>query len=182
MDIGSIVNWAQLAIWLGTGIIFFFRWMRTERVTLSDKIILGVLILVGILFSYYSLYRQYTVKAERLIEAWGVENRQCTARVNGPMLMAWEEKYDFVVVCGFRDPTRDELESTLIGVSPLFSIHARRIDVNFPVGKDMLEAGEKKKKATIWFRVALLPKRTDVANITRLSDIPRYGGVLLPLD
>lgn len=178
MDIGSIVDWVQLAIWVVAAIIFFFKWMQTERVTRSDKVILGGLILIGFLLSSYSLYRQYTGKAAQLLlEGWGIGRNECMAKVNGSMLMAWREKYDFVVVCGLRDQRQDELESTQIAVSPLFSIRPERIELQFPVSKEMLEGAEKRSGA-IWFRVALLPKRTDVSRIKRLSDIPRYEGVI----
>lgn len=157
----------------------------SAKTTTREKIMLA-LIIGALLSSAYGYYR-VTWKiggAAPLIQGWGVTTPfQCIATVTASMLMPWREKYDFVVVCGYNDPTQDMVETTQIGVSPRFTIRPDSISVKFPVSRDMLEAREKKKKASpkglsaIWYQVALLPKGTDVSNIKHLSDIPRYGGV-----
>lgn len=145
MEISTIVDWIQLGIWGIAALIYILKRAKTMS---SDKW-LGVLVSIGIIFSAFSLWLQYTNKpngtrqvlVKDVLVAWGTNQPlQCQAHVDTAQLMAFREKYDVVVICGLIDVTVDRFKDRKITVSPRITIRRDIIPISFPTTKDMSEA------------------------------------------
>lgn len=153
----------------------------------------GIWILLGYNI-YLRLYgKPATSSAGPVLLGWGSAAAYCNATINGSLLMPWSTKFDLAAICGVTDPTRDKYEDTRITVTPGFSIHAENIVISVPFSSSTGQAVDEAVKMaapgapngtavqlSFWIELFLIPKNTDLTNIHRISDVARYGGVLVP--
>lgn len=142
--------------------------------------------------------RTPTPTALQVFKAWGTNRPdQCLAVLNGSFLVDWSSKYDVGFVCGFEDSSLDKFEDTRITFSPAFTIHSGDIEITVNYSKEMKEkkqtwvnavAARTPKAARIgivsistreWYEPVLYPRHLNRSDIHKLSDIRRYGGVLI---
>lgn len=165
-------------------------------------------LLVSVVSLYYN-YRprvvektvvQYLEKPTlNVVTAWGnADIGACRESVNGAALTEYAEKYDVVIICGVVDSRVDKFSDHAISVSSSYSIHDSIIEILFDTSDSMKAAAKKltdeqlkglpqpPKKGTavgitipIWYEVTVMPKGSDLTNIKQLSDVPRYGGIVL---
>jgi hypothetical protein len=134
-----------------------------------------------------------------------VAHMMCTATINGSALLMYQNNYHVAVACGTTDSTVDRLEDRRLTVSKPFTIQEGEIAITAPYGKEMLdyiqhltsvETGIRSvrkrhlgiastpvsEQFPVWYQAILLPNSgCDVSDIHRLSDVPRCGGVILPV-
>jgi len=136
---------------------------------------------------------------QRIIQGWGaLDPSTCRANLSMEPLRPFAEKYDVVLICGLTDPKVDKFEDQRISSSPAYTIHPGTVDILFPSSAAMLDAVQKIKAETVknlptppkkgvvlaipvpmWYEVVLIVKGTNLGEIRKLSDIPRYGGKIL---
>jgi hypothetical protein len=131
-----------------------------------------------------------------IIKAWGAPagSNLCTVMIDGSQLVKWSIEYRVAFVCGFTDPTVDKYEDMRITVSAPFSIHPGDIEMSVHFSDAMMEkqkeiisqATRNMPKGVLvgvplstWNEVVLLRTGPNVADIRRLSDVPRYNGAVL---
>jgi len=106
----------------------------------------------------------------------------CQVVVDTSLIISLADKYDVVLVCGIPDPSIDELEDSRIAVGRPFNIsgglqHMADVFTNPELVSAVSSAGS---NLSVWQRVVVVPKGTDLSEIKRLSDVPRFGGKLYP--
>jgi len=131
------------------------------------------------------------------IVSWGPlpNSSGCTAMIDASKLpVAFRDKYEIAMVCGFVDPSVDRQKDTRISVSALFTPQDA-LQISLPFSKTMADALAAEQRAAIekliprptsgtlvgvmnmvWFEVILLPKGSDRSNIQKLSDVLTAGG------
>jgi hypothetical protein len=132
-----------------------------------------------------------------LIVGWGPtqDGSGCSAVVNAAKLpMAFKDKFDIALVCGYANPTVDRLKDTRISVSSLFTPQ-EVLQITLPFSDAMTDFIAKDEQTTIeklqprptkgtvlavqhvvWFKAILVPKGMDRTNIQKLSDVLASGG------
>jgi hypothetical protein len=126
---------------------------------------------------------------------WTADQSGCQAQIDASRLPdEARSKFDLAIVCGFSDPSTDQLKDTRITVSQLFTVQ-NTVMVAAAFGSAMLEALARDQKSaieklqfrlpsgmklqvanTVWIKAILLPKGFDAGNIHRLADVPMNGG------
>lgn len=162
-----------------------------RRVGLSFPSMAILILLMGTAWIPYFLGRSEDLSFAQ----WFVtpDGMSCAATVDASRLSpSRREKYEIALVCGFADPATDYFKDDRITVSPLFTPQDAIFLVT-PMRKAMSEALEQAREEaikksgaqtgsqltlanTIWFRIVLLPKGTDVSAIHRLADVSRHAG------
>jgi hypothetical protein len=143
---------------------------------------------------------QIVARQVNFVKAWGAPggSRRCNEIFDGAALMPWSSKYNIAVTCGLEDPTIDRFENTNITVSRPFFIRPGDIVISAPYSPAMVSVEnhvieEVRKsippttpKGTLfsvsaqqWYEPVLLAKNTDVADIHKLSDVPKFGGAII---
>lgn len=142
---------------------------------------------------------QAIMRQVQVIVGIGTPGQLCSAVVNGVGLMEYAEKYNLVVVCGIADSAVDKYEDTRITVSTARTLSPpfqNNIEVSTPYSEKMGKAvkeikdnilknipapGRSKLEVTVpvWYEVAVVPKGVSPTEVTRLSDVHKYGGKLL---
>jgi hypothetical protein len=130
---------------------------------------------------------------------YGFEALSCTAAIDASELaLQYRGKQEVALVCGFNDGTMDRHKDDRITIGPLYTPQ-KSIVVKVPFSKKMSDAIEKALLAqekrlappkgssiqssfSVWFRLVLLPKGTDLATIHSLGDIVDRGGVVSPFE
>ena len=136
-------------------------------------------ILMGMLFTKSS--------PRQIITEWAYTMEGCVATFDTAQLASLSEKYDVVLICGAKDSSVDTLEDTGITKSKAFTITGGRVQILAPYTSSTLRQMKKLLASqpynvlglTIWFDPVIIPKETPLERITRLSDIPRFGGRVL---
>jgi hypothetical protein len=140
----------------------------------------------------------------QVIVGWGsTDPTTCTAELNGAALVEYIEKHNAVLICGITDPTVDKQEDHRITISTARTILMGNMVVSTPFSEIMGSAIQKLKDdalkkqipkpqqskngcdspmVNLWYEVAVLPKGTNPNDITRLSDVHRYGGKVLSIE
>ncbi len=165
----------------------------------------GLVVLVWIVAGY-DIYLRRTAAGNlgSLFMQWLGANENklpggpCTAVIDSSQLLQWSDKYRLSVACGIVDPTEDALEDTRISISHPFIITGVAITVTTNYSKEMADGVTTIVNTAIkgmppppkgagivvqwyrWYRVILLPVGFDMAAIHQLSDVTKYGGVVLP--
>ena len=130
---------------------------------------------------------------------YGFEAQSCTAAIDASELaLQYRGKQEVALVCGFNDGTMDRNKDKRITIGPLYTPQ-KSIVVKVPFSKKMSDAIEKALLAqekrlahpkgssiqgsfSVWFRLVLLPKGTDIATVHSLGDIVDRGGVVSPFE
>jgi len=114
--------------------------------------------------------------------------------INGASFRDFKNEYNIVAVRGILDASIDKFEDTRIVVSAPFTIVSAEIAIaltNSATINDAIKAKLARARVGIpdgtpihfgvsfWQELALLPKGTQVTDIRRLSDVPRYGGKII---
>ncbi|MBI4485584.1 MAG: hypothetical protein HY655_06190 [Acidobacteria bacterium] len=128
---------------------------------------------------------------------YGTDPPNCGAEINGAALMDFREKYEVGIVCGLEDPRFDRFEDLRVTASHGYTITPTTIRILAPYSQRMKAASDAaieevrktippdkpntlvQLRLRVWHEVTLLPKGFDVASIRRLSDVSRYGGMVL---
>jgi hypothetical protein len=138
-----------------------------------------------------------------VIVGQSLANNSYEATINGAALRDFQKDYKLVVVCGNNDPTVDKLEDTRISKSQAYTITSSQ----FKTALSFTRAQTEERDLTIerlkdefrrenpgvpkntpilipiqyshWHETVLLPKDVSVAEIRKLSDVPRHGGKVL---
>ncbi len=145
------------------------------------------------------------VRLERQIDAaadsfrfaqWMPSETECNAIIDGSQSPPpVRDKYDVAIACGINDPKTDKFRDPRITITPLFTIQPGAIPIAASARKEMADGiAEDRERAlrgspypkgtliivsqTMWYRVVLLPKGTDVSDLRRLSDILLRGGAV----
>ena len=168
--------------------------------------LIGYALIAGLLISSASLY--YNLKPRtvvqtvyipqptpaRIIMGWGdVSGKNCSVSVDPTGLLKYRDAYEVGVICGFTDPAIDKFEDQNVTITPLYTIGLQPFDIATPWSKPMAAALEKAAQEAkrlshnpcaagaipTWFEVVVLPKGTNIADIHKLSDVPRFGGIIL---
>jgi hypothetical protein len=135
---------------------------------------------------------------EKVVQKWGARfpgDDNCNVSLRGSEIITFASKYRVALVCGIDDPTVDKFDDRNIIVSRLYVINpdvmfisvAQSDQMKKVIQKQLSDAAQNYPRGTQvvvavgkWFEVALLPKSTNTTDIHRLSDVARYGGIILP--
>lgn len=160
MEVGTIVAWIQLAVWLSAAAVGIGKIIkrsrekdRLEELNLSQKGIYALLVL-GLLVSSASLYFNYrprivektvvqTVQEppRQIFKAWGsTDPTKCFSVLDTVRLMNYADKYDVAVICGLTDPTVDKFEDQRITVSSTYTIRPGDLEIAAPLSMAMTNA------------------------------------------
>ena len=130
---------------------------------------------------------------------YGFKALSCTAAIDASDLAPeYRGKQEVALVCGFNDGTMDRHKDNRITIGPLYTPQ-KSIVVKVPFSKRMADAIEEALLAeenrlappkgssiqgsfSVWFRLVLLPKGTDLTTIQSLVDIVDRGGVVSPFE
>jgi len=123
------------------------------------------------------------------------DNSSCSAGIDASKLPTdFTDKFEIALVCGYIDPSVDQMKDTRITISQLFTPQ-NAISISVPFSKTMSEALAQDRRSfvnriqprpprgskipivnNLWMRAVLLPKGFDISNVHRLSDVTANGG------
>src|SRR5260370_18605439 len=130
------------------------------------------------------------VRPQTVLTSWGSDPRQgCSAAVDGLALQEFEDHFDVIVICGVEVASIDEFSDTAITISSAYTIRPANIPIETPTSEAMkqfvltklnsvprMPGAQVNAQIPIWYYAALVPKKVELSNVRRLSDIPRVGG------
>jgi hypothetical protein len=93
-------------------------------------------------------------------------------------LVGYTNRYKVALACQVVDPTVDRFDEERIAVSNPFTITGGSVIILVNYKGTKME-GVAKTGGQTQFTAFLFPKDEDVRSIKRLSDVPKYGGILL---
>jgi hypothetical protein len=168
--------------------------------------LIGYAIAAGLLISSASLYYNYRPRTvtqttyvqqplpPAIIQGWGdTSGKNCTVQINPGAVYRYKDTDEIAVACGFVNSGVDKFEDDTITITPLYTIGLQPFALSAPWSKSMAalleKAGREVKIAEhnqcasaeipTWYELILLPKGTQISDIHKLSDIPRFGGLIL---
>jgi hypothetical protein len=210
MDLGTINNYVQVVLWVGAGIGYARKMLKDRKLEMPfndlHNRLIGYALLAGLAISSASLYYTYRPRIQtiyvptpiakpRIIVGWGPPGPNCGFVIDAAPLVIFADKNNVAMVCGMSDATRDKYEDERITVSSPFTIQPQMLSISAPYSALMADAVNKARENTptptrdksnvavpIWYEVVVIPKGTNLSDIHKLSDIPRYGGEILSQD
>ena len=118
---------------------------------------------------------------QNLMVAWGGNQSRNGYRVTflGRKLDEFATKYDVVLICGFEDKITDPNDQQNIAVSKPFEITDHEMTIEDTFTSQMLGQIRSGEPVSVWYRLALLPKKADGLRIEKLRDVEKLGGAIL---
>jgi len=157
------------------------------RAWFTSVLLLGSLVLS--VLGFLSIYENSQEGMFPHTLAWGPLSDKdgnitgCAVATDTTPIKSWADKYWVVLVSGISDASVDQVEDTRIAISNPFNITGGTQEIvdNFKDPK-LLAAFRNTPAHNVsqWQRVIVVRKGTDLDEIKRLSDVPRFGGKLFP--
>ncbi len=149
---------------------------------ISNRVLAGMLVLTWIFLCYDVIDRHYYHPViGHLLKLWGGSAGGCAGVVDGTLLLKWRDTYDAALVCGVMDSSVDQFKNRRIIHTDLFGI----VPADMPMLK-VYDATQNGWFASAggrgWLHVILLPKHSDLSEISTLADVIRDGGLVLDAD
>jgi hypothetical protein len=169
-------GWWILAL---VGLVWFVQ-VRGKPQSDSLKPGWGLVLVIGVLafMTGMLLAIRASGSVPNVISGWGPAPGGCTAAVQMNKLTTFRDTYKVALVCGIIDRARDMMEDDRVTISSLFTIVPGAIQIQAQHKADLV-AFFSAPNQQMWFEAILLPEGTDIARITRLSDVKKYKGKIL---
>ncbi len=113
-----------------------------------------------------------------VIVGWGADTEGCSAIVDTKRLVGFSDNYKVAIACLVEDPTTDKFEDDRLAVSNAFTITGGSISIQVPYQGTKMKGVPQLGQLTS-HTAFLFPKDEDVRSIKRLSEVKKYGGILL---
>ena len=126
-----------------------------------------------------------TLDAQGIVAGWGsVGFPGCAMHFNTVPLARFANDFVLVLLCGVGDATMDRHEDTEITISSPFGIFDRDLQIAVDYSPQMLQHIERLRGDTstpigIWHQPVLLPIGIDGQQVRKLSDVNRFGGIMI---
>ena len=129
---------------------------------------------------FYESIGKSEASVPRIVQ-WGVGNKHCTVVADTSPIMNLADKYSIVLACGVVDPTVDLVEDKRILLSGPFNIYGNAQAMSAgsnPEFDTYMESFKPGSPVSMWQKVFIVLKGTDLSKVHELSDVPRLGGKL----
>jgi len=172
----SLLKWGWLII-LGYAVLRYF----TRPATAERRIIHWEMVTYVGLLAFMSgvlLATRAAGGVPPVVVGWGGALDGCNGTLNTSRLVGYADKYKVAMVCSVQDPTLDQFEDERIAVSNSFTITGGAVPALIIYKGTKMEGVPHIGQLTN-NDAFLFPKDEDVKSVKKLSDIRKYGGILL---